>query len=226
MKGGVFLDPLAILLVFGGAIAAAALRSTTCDLARAFAALKPLLFMRAEAEAQAARVAVNRIAERTHATGLATADRAPVIERFLAHAAARLADTADPARFAAWAEAELAARAERHAAVQGVWRAAADAAPAMGMIGTVIGLIRMFATMDDPSAIGPGMALALTTTLYGIAAANLLFGPIAGRLERLSRIELLWQRDALDRLAAIAREELRGPIAERAERIAARLRAA
>jgi len=125
-----------------------------------------------------------------------------------------------------WGKAELSARAERHAAVHAVWRAAADAAPAMGMIGTVIGLIRMFSAMDDPAKIGPGMALALLTTLYGVIVANCIAGPIAARLERLSRAELLWQKDALERLATIAREEQGGPIETRVARIEARLRAA
>jgi chemotaxis protein MotA len=226
VDGLLFLDPVAPMLVFGGAVLAAALRSTGSDLKRAVAALKPMISLRADAEAQAARVAVNRIFEKTQSAGIATADRAPVVERFLARAARQLSDTRESGRFAVWAEADLNARAERHAAVHAVWRAAADAAPAMGMIGTIIGLIRMFGAMDDPSRIGPGMALALLTTLYGVIVANCVAGPIAARLERLSRAELLWQREALDRLATIANDQLTGPLEERVSRIEARLRAA
>ncbi len=225
MNGAIFLDPIAIPLVFGGAVLVAALRSTGRDLTRAVSALWPLCAMRADAEASAARVAVNRIVEKTSASGIATADRVPVVEHFIAKAAARLSDSHDPRGFVKWAEAELAARAERHAAVHAVWRSVADAAPAMGMIGTVIGLIRMFSAMDDPAAIGPGMALALLTTLYGVIAANCIAGPIAARLERLSRAELLWQKQALERLSTIAREELiAAPLENRVARIEARLR--
>ncbi len=225
VNGAIFLDPVAIVLVFGGAALVAAMRSTGRDLARSVAALGPLVRTRADAEAQAARVAVNRIVERTAHGGLATADRAPVVESFLARAAVKLSDSRDPSAFTVWAEGELAARAERHGAVHAVWRAAADAAPAMGMIGTVIGLIRMFSAMDDPSKIGPGMALALLTTLYGVIVANCVAGPIGARLERLSRAELLWQKEALERLSTIAREELTGPLENRVSRIEARLRA-
>jgi chemotaxis protein MotA len=225
VDGAIFLDPVAILLVFGGSAAVAATRSTARDLGRALASLKPLFLTRADAEAQASRVAVNRIAERTARGGLATADRVPVVERFLARAAVRLSDCPDPQAFVAWGEAEVTVRAERHAAVHAVWRAAADAAPAMGMIGTVIGLIRMFSAMDDPAKIGPGMALALLTTLYGVIVANCVAGPIAARLERLSRAELIWQKEALERLATIAREENGGPLETRVARIEARLRA-
>lgn len=208
---GVFLDPVAPLLVLGGSAVVAALRSTAGDCRAAIAALTPMLRARPDIDGQAARIAVNRIAERAGATGLATVDRAPVVERFLARAAAELADAADADAFAGWANDDVDMRALRHARVHGVWRAAADAAPAMGMIGTVIGLIRMFAAMDDPMQIGPGMALALTTTLYGIIAANLIAGPIAARLERLSEAEIGWQRRATERLAGIARAELEGP---------------
>ena len=225
MNGAIFLDPVALPLVFGGAVLVAALRSTGRDLVRAGAALRPLVAMRVEAQAQAARVAVNRIAEKASVSGIATADRVPVVEQFLARAAARLSDSRDPALFRKWAENELAQRAERHAAVHAVWRSIADAAPAMGMIGTVIGLIRMFSAMDDPAAIGPGMALALLTTLYGVIAANCIAGPIGARLERLSRAELLWQKEALERLSGLAREELSaGPLENRVARIEARLR--
>jgi chemotaxis protein MotA len=78
----------------------------------------------------------------------------------------------------------------------------------MGMIGTVIALIQMFAGMDDVSRIGPAMAMAMLTTLYGIILATVVAGPVATRLERLSAVELAWQRDALERMLQIAEAEL------------------
>ena len=65
----------------------------------------------------------------------------------------------------------------------------AEAAPAMGMIGTLIGLARMFATMGDPARIGGAMAVALLATLYGAVLANLVAAPIAARLRALARTE-------------------------------------
>ncbi|USI74489.1 MotA/TolQ/ExbB proton channel family protein [Sphingomonas morindae] len=203
----IFLDPVAPLLVIGGSLALAAARATGRDARRALAALRPLVTARPAADAEAAGRAVQRIIEKANRTGIATCDRAKV-EHFLAQVAIELADARDAAAFRAWAEAELDARAARHAGVQAVWRAAADTAPAMGMIGTVLGLIAMFQAMDDVSRIGPGMALALTTTLYGMIAANCLFGPIAARLERLGEVEREWQAQAVARLAALAEAEL------------------
>jgi chemotaxis protein MotA len=64
-------------------------------------------------------------------------------------------------------------------------------APALGMIGTLIGLVQMLQTMDDPSSIGPAMAVALLTTFYGSLMANLICIPIAGKLKARSKEEVL-----------------------------------
>ncbi|HYZ47375.1 MAG TPA: MotA/TolQ/ExbB proton channel family protein, partial [Sphingomonas sp.] len=80
-------------------------------------------------------------------------------------------------------------RLERHAIVQEFWSAAAEAAPAMGMVGTLFGLVRMFRSMNDPATIGAAMAVALLATLYGALFANLVAVPIAARLRRLSHAE-------------------------------------
>jgi len=63
--------------------------------------------------------------------------------------------------------------------------------PAMGMIGTLIGLVQMLQTMDDPSSIGPAMAVALLTTFYGAVLANVIFNPIAGKLKGRSQTEII-----------------------------------
>jgi len=64
-----------------------------------------------------------------------------------------------------------------------VWEHATDYFPAFGMIGTLIGLVQMLNNLNDPSAIGPGMAVALITTLYGAILANVLAGPVAKKLK-------------------------------------------
>ncbi|MGE5721211.1 MAG: MotA/TolQ/ExbB proton channel family protein, partial [Sphingomonadales bacterium] len=77
--------------------------------------------------------------------------------------------------------------------------------------GTVLGLIGMFMAMDDPARIGPAMALAMLTTLYGLCLGTILFGTIAARLERLSVAERAWQSGALARLETVVRGQ---PMAE------------
>ncbi len=64
-------------------------------------------------------------------------------------------------------------------------------APAFGMIGTLIGLVQMLRTMNDPSTIGPAMAVALITTFYGAVMANVIFSPFANKLKLRSSEEIL-----------------------------------
>ena len=74
---------------------------------------------------------------------------------------------------------------EDEAAISGtILRKAADLAPAMGLIGTLIGLVQMLANLDDPNSIGPAMAVALLTTFYGAVLANMFFTPLATKLDQ------------------------------------------
>ncbi len=79
----------------------------------------------------------------------------------------------------------------RHAAGKKIIDAIAAAAPAFGMIGTLIGLVQMLNNLSDPSQIGGGMAVALLTTLYGAVIANMFCIPLAGKLENRATEEAL-----------------------------------
>lgn len=98
---------------------------------------------------------------------------------------------------------EVAFMEDRHAAGQGILSAMGSAAPAFGMIGTLIGLVQMLATMDDPSSIGAGMAVALLTTLYGAILANLIFIPTAGKLKVRTASELLAKEVTIEGILSI-----------------------
>ena len=78
---------------------------------------------------------------------------------------------------------------QRHSDGQDIFKAIGDVGPAMGMIGTLIGLVQMLSNMDDPKQIGPAMAVALLTTLYGAILANMFALPIADKLAVRSREE-------------------------------------
>ena len=92
---------------------------------------------------------------------------------------------------------------ERHERGQAIFRAIGDVAPAMGMIGTLIGLVQMLTNMDDPKAIGPAMAIALLTTLYGAIIANAFAIPIADKLALRSNEERLNKALILEAINAI-----------------------
>jgi chemotaxis protein MotA len=99
-------------------------------------------------------------------------------------------DGQDPAVIQASMEKELEVMLERHGVGKGIFDALGKYAPAFGMLGTIIGLVVMLKNMDDPAAIGPGMALALITTFYGSLLLNTLFGPISDKLVLRSNEEL------------------------------------
>ncbi len=92
---------------------------------------------------------------------------------------------------------------ERHMQGASIFDSIGDVAPAMGMIGTLIGLVAMLANMDDPKAIGPAMAVALLTTLYGSLMATVVALPIRDKLQLRAAQEDLLQRLITDGLLAI-----------------------
>jgi chemotaxis protein MotA len=203
-----YIDPVAIGIVFGGTLLVTLFRAPRADLSRAFAALGLIGRANPHADAAAARVSVSRIRELAEVRSINCVDRVETAQRFLLRAARELSNARSSIDFVRWATDEIEARRIRHQAVVSVWRSIAEAAPAMGMIGTIIGLVQMFAHMDDPAKIGPAMAVAMLTTLYGVILGSGIATPIAGRLEGLSETELAWQTAACKQLELLAREEL------------------
>src|SRR5690625_876950 len=86
--------------------------------------------------------------------------------------------------------AEITAMEERHYKGRALIEKAAEYAPAWGMIGTLVGLVMMLNNLEDPAALGPSMAVALLTTLYGTVLANLVFSPMASKLESKTEEEV------------------------------------
>jgi len=97
----------------------------------------------------------------------------------------------------------------RHSDGQDIFKAIGDVGPAMGMIGTLIGLVQMLSNMDDPKQIGPAMAVALLTTLYGAILANMFALPIADKLALRSNEEQMVKSMIIDSLSGI--QEGRNP---------------
>ncbi|NQY64757.1 MAG: flagellar motor protein PomA [Alteromonadaceae bacterium] len=92
---------------------------------------------------------------------------------------------------------------ERHETGIGMLTALGEVAPAMGMIGTLIGLVAMLSNMDDPKSIGPAMAVALLTTLYGAFLANVIAIPLANKLKLRVAEEKMNQQLILDAVLGI-----------------------
>ena len=102
---------------------------------------------------------------------------------------------------------EISSLAERHKRSASILKRAADIAPAMGLIGTLVGLVQMLAQLDDPASIGPAMAVALLTTFYGAIMGTIVLSPLSAKLERNSSDEILSKSIILTAMGSIVRQE-------------------
>lgn len=102
---------------------------------------------------------------------------------------------------------EIDALVERHRRSASILRRASEIAPAIGFIGTLVGLVQMLSTLDNMAAIGPALSLVLLTTLYGVILGLVLLLPLAGKLERNSKDEAMIRSLIMNAAASIARQE-------------------
>ena len=114
-----------------------------------------------------------------------------------------MVDGQPPEAVRAYLERERLLTMERHRWGAKVLSAVGEVAPAMGMIGTLVGLVQMLANMEDPKAIGPAMAVALLTTLYGAVMATVIYHPMADKLTLRSSEEARLNAMVIDALSAI-----------------------
>lgn len=112
-------------------------------------------------------------------------------------------DGTDPELVRGILETELICLEERHKKVIGFWEKWAELGPAWGMIGTLVGLVNMLNNMDDASSIGPSMAVALLTTLYGSVIANWLCNPIATKMKVNNDLEVIVKEVMVEGLLSI-----------------------
>ena len=124
-------------------------------------------------------------------------------DEFLKKGLMLVVDGTDPELVRNLLETELDFIEQRHKAGQSLFESMATSAPGFGMIGTLIGLINMLGSLDDPTTIGPSMAVALITTLYGSLFANLFFAPMANKLRVKSGEEILEREIMVEGLLSI-----------------------
>ncbi|MCA9136742.1 MAG: MotA/TolQ/ExbB proton channel family protein [Planctomycetales bacterium] len=187
---GPFVDPPSIMIVFGGAAAASLINfPLKTNLGSFTVVLKCFLFKLPSPNETIAQF--KKFAEVVRKDGLlALEDQASAIkDDFMKRGLESLISGVPAEDVARTLETELAYIEQRHAAGKKLIDSAGAAAPAFGMIGTLIGLVQMLRSLDDPSKIGGGMATALLTTLYGALIANVVCIPLAGKLEARNQEE-------------------------------------
>lgn len=187
---GNFIDMPSFMIVFGGTLAAVMVSFPFEEVRQAFGAgLKAFA-----SRGMTAREVVNtmvKIAEISRREGILALEKIQTHNPILKKATQLIADSADPVLIRDTVAIEIASLKKRHNVAITVFTRLGSLAPAMGMIGTLIGLVQMLANLSDPSSIGPAMAVAILTTFYGALIANLLFLPLAGKLKARSMQEEL-----------------------------------
>lgn len=124
-------------------------------------------------------------------------------DEFLKKGIMLVVDGTDPELVRGILETDLMCLEDRHKGIIAFWEKWAEMGPAWGMIGTLIGLVNMLQKLDDVSAIGPQMAVALLTTLYGSLIANWLCNPVAGKLKVNNSLEIVNRQIAIEGLLSI-----------------------
>lgn len=198
-----------VLIVFLGTMA---VTTVSFSLGEAFGVI-PLIFRTLFPPKRDSRRACERamnLAEIARRAGVLALDAIlPQLDRepFLQRAVAMAVDGANPDQIETVLNTEIEATTERMTRSANVLRRAAEVAPAMGLIGTLVGLIQMLATLNDPNTIGPAMAIALLTTFYGAVMAYMVFAPIAAKVDRNAADERLIQEVYMVCATSIARQE-------------------
>ena len=181
-----------VLIVLGGTIAATLINFPLNKVIGTFKVAR-IVFQNQTLEPDKTISILVNFAEKARREGLLAleADAEELDEPFLKKGIQLIVDGTDPELVRNILETELTFMEERHKQSANIFEAMGASAPAFGMLGTLIGLIIMLGHLDDPSMIGPGMAVALVTTFYGSILANLIFLPIAGKLKVRSNEEAL-----------------------------------
>lgn len=190
---GAFFDLPAVLIVIGGTLVVTMISFSLGDIMRLPAVvLKALLHSIPEAGSTALHML--RLAELARKRGILGLDQMLDTMRHepFVHKAVSLAVDGTPVEeIRTILQREINEMADRHVRSANVLRKAAEVAPAMGLIGTLIGLVQMLGNLNDPSSIGPGLAVALLTTFYGAVLANMVFAPLASKLDHNTAQETL-----------------------------------
>jgi chemotaxis protein MotA len=191
-----FIDVTSVLIVFGGSFFVVMMNYNLGQFLGAIKiAMKAFMFKIDSVEDLIAKSV--EMADAARKGGFLALEEAEISNPFMQKGVDMLVDGHDADVVRSTMENDIRLTAERHEIGAEIFKQVGDVGPAMGMIGTLVGLVAMLSNMDDPKSIGPAMAVALLTTLYGAMLANMAALPISGKLklrameERLNRSLIL-----------------------------------
>ncbi len=183
-----FVNIPSLLIVVGGTFMVTLMQVSLKDFLGSFSIGMKAFFYKTDDAQQLIEDAVE-LADVARKNGLLALEGQEIDNVFLKAGIGLCVDGHDPALVQRMLSKDINLTIERHEVGQTMFKNMAIMAPAMGMIGTLVGLVQMLANMSDPASIGPAMAVALLTTLYGAVIANAFAQPMAVKLERASALE-------------------------------------
>lgn len=205
-----FLDYPSICIVLGGTFAVTIACFSLREVMHAHAVILHTVFYVYEDISSSVFKAIE-LAEIARQKGLLQLDKiidsSEYKNRFLQEGIEQVIDNTNPDDIETILNFKLESMVQRHAKSVAILRKAAEISPAMGLIGTLIGLVQMLGNLQDTSTIGPAMAVALITTFYGAVMSYMVFSPLASKLERNTKDEILIAEIYMHTIISIARRE-------------------
>ncbi len=200
---GAFIDVDSIAIVVGGTIGVMFVRFPLSQITGIVPVMMKTLFVKLESPEEMIRKIISLSVE-AKKNGILGLEKVKIDNAFLKKGVQLAIDGVEPELIEAVLHIDITATELRHDNGNKMMVAAGDASPAFGMIGTLIGLVLMLQNMDDPKAIGPSMAVALLTTLYGSMIANVFFLPLADKLQYYHDEESIIKRLIVNGILSIA----------------------
>ncbi len=199
-----YIDIPSIFITFGGAFSCVLAGSTLKDF---LAGIKSfgLIFKVPEDDTTDMILKIIDLSNVARKEGLLALEEAAgdIEDDFMRKGILLIVDGTDPELVRAIMETELVSMDSRHKSMIGFWDQVAAMGPAWGMIGTLVGLVNMLNNMSDAAAIGPNMAVALITTLYGSLLANWICAPVSSKMKTRNEAEIMRREIMIEGLLSI-----------------------
>ncbi len=199
-----FVNAPSLMIVIGGTVAATLVNFPLTKVLEVMNIVKKTMLYKEEAPIEIIDTLVS-LAEKARREGILAIEKSiyEIDDPFMREGMQLAVDGSEPEIIRSIMENELNNLETRHKSGQNVLHAMGTYAPAFGMIGTLIGLINMLRTLEDPTKIGAGMAVALVTTFYGALMANLIFLPLEGKLKQRSIEEIIKREMIIEGILSI-----------------------
>jgi chemotaxis protein MotA len=201
---GNFVDVPSVIITIGGSLSGILSANTVADFLNGLKSFK-LVFKAVNNDASGVIKNIINLSNVARKEGLLALEEAAngIQDEFLKKGIMLVVDGTDPELVRGILETDLICVEDRHNKIIGFWEKWGELGPAWGMIGTLIGLVNMLKDLSDSASIGPNMAVALLTTLYGSLIANWLCAPVAAKLKQNNATEIMLKEVTVEGLLSI-----------------------